>query len=140
MSVKPESQALSEIFEYVQNKTPPNPQIEDFAQETGKEIYILILTGLAEFNRTEANTVRNFLNQSEILIEKNLNSHARKMLIKAKKIAAKMNNQEFLYEITEWEQTVDSQAPPTEENRKIMEGHFKKLHVILQLQTETFHS
>ena len=75
----------------------------EFSQEIEKEVFLLIVSGLEEYHKNDTTLARSYINQVEILLEKNLNTQAEKLLAKAKKLARKCDNYEMLYEIVEWQ-------------------------------------
>lgn len=111
---------------------------DEFSAETIKDVFILLASGLEEYHKNDTTLTRSYINQVEILLEKNLNTQAEKLLAKAKKIARKCANYEMLYEIVEWQVAIHSLKAPTDKNMKIFDDYFGELEKILQKQTENF--
>jgi hypothetical protein len=107
-----------------------------FSEETQKGVLDLLLFGLEEYHKNNASQARSYISQVEILLEKNLNSQAEKLLAKAKKLARKEENYEMLYEIIEWQVAIHSLKPPTEKNIKIFDEYFDELNEIVERQTQ----
>ena len=109
-----------------------------FQEEVVKEVFILLVAGLEEYHKSDYTQARSYINQVEILLEKNLNTQAEKLLAKAKKIARKCANYEMLYEIVEWQVAIHSLKAPTDKNMKIFDDYFGELESLLNKQIESF--
>jgi hypothetical protein len=90
-------------------------------------LYNYILKGLESYNKNPRGEIRSFLNQVEILENKNLSSHCEKLLEKARKIAMKFELFEMLEEIIDWEITLHSRKTPNEKNNKLMVAFYDEL-------------
>ncbi|MGZ3863866.1 MAG: hypothetical protein ACXVPN_02000 [Bacteroidia bacterium] len=110
----------------------------NFTQETVDGVFILIISGLEEYHKNDATLARSYINQVEILLEKNLNNQAEKLLAKASKLARKCNNHEMLYEIIEWQVAIHSLKAPTDKNMRIFDDYFGELESILDKQATHF--
>ncbi|MGZ3865091.1 MAG: hypothetical protein ACXVC6_10640 [Bacteroidia bacterium] len=109
-----------------------------FSEETVNDVFTLIISGLEEYHKNDATLARSYINQVEILLEKNLNNQAEKLLAKASKLARKCNNHEMLYEIIEWQVAIHSLKAPTDKNMRIFDDYFGELESILDKQAEHF--
>ncbi len=110
----------------------------DFTPETVRAVFNLLIAGLEEYHKTETTLARSYISQVEILLEKNLNMQAEKLLAKAKKLARKLANLEMLYEIIEWQVAIHSLKAPTDKNMKIFEDYFSELESVVQKQAKNF--
>ena len=124
------------IFSLIEKN--PKPVHTDLPQEAAKEVFNLLIAGLEEYNKTESTLARSYINQVEILLEKNLNIQAEKLLAKAKKLARKSANHEMLYEIIEWQVAIHSLKPPTDKNMKMFEEYFNELESVVEKQAKNF--
>jgi len=117
-------------------ETEPLSLPGDFPDEAQKDVFNLLIFGLEEYHKNNASQARSYISQVEILLEKNLNSQAEKLLAKARKLASKEQNYEMLYEIIEWQVAIHSLKPPTEKNIKIFDGYFDELNEIVEMQSK----
>jgi hypothetical protein len=81
-------------------------------------LYNYILKGLESYHKNVRAEIRSYLNQVEILENKNLSSHCEKLLEKARKLAMKYELFEMLEEIIEWEIQLFSRKTPNEKNNR----------------------
>lgn len=109
-----------------------------YPADVAKSVFALFITGLEEYHKNDTTLARSYISQVEILLEKNLNTQAEKLLAKAKKMARKANNYEMQYEIVEWQVAIHSLKPPTDKNMKIFDEYFSELEGLLQKQAEHF--
>jgi hypothetical protein len=109
-----------------------------YPPDVTKDVFALFITGLEEYHKNETTLARSYISQVEILLEKNLNTQAEKLLAKAKKMARKAGNYEMQYEIVEWQVAIHSLKPPTDKNMKLFEEYFSELEELLQRQSEHF--
>ena len=93
---------------------------------------------MEEYHKNDTTLARSYINQVEILLEKNLNTQAEKLLAKAKKLARKCDNYEMMFEIVEWQVAIHSLKAPTDKNMKIFDDYFGELESVLQKQAEHF--
>lgn len=124
-----------EVFYCIDSK---NTFPEKILPEISNEVFILLVSGLEEYHKNDTTLARSYINQVEILLEKNLNTQAEKLLAKAKKLARKCSNYEMLYEIIEWQVAIHSLKAPTDKNMKIFDDYFGELESVLQKQAEKF--
>jgi DNA-directed RNA polymerase subunit M/transcription elongation factor TFIIS len=129
------SEQFLELFTSIDAKSTPS---EKFLPEIVNEVFIMIIAGLEEYHKNDTTLARSYINQVEILLEKNLNVQAEKLLAKAKKLCRKCNNREMLYEIIEWQVAIHSLKAPTDKNMKIFDEYFGELEEVLQDQSEKF--
>jgi isopropylmalate/homocitrate/citramalate synthase len=129
------SEQFQEFFTSIDNK---NHAPEKASPETENEVFMLLIAGLEEYHKNDTTLARSYINQVEILLEKNLNTQAEKLLAKAKKLARKCENHEMLYEIIEWQIAIHSLKPPTDKNMKIFDEYFGELGTVLNKQAENF--
>lgn len=125
---------FNELFTLIE--TQAEGVLTDFPKEIQKDVFDLFVFGLEEYHKNNTSLARSYISQVEILLEKNLNSQAEKLLAKARKLANKENNYEMLYEIIEWQVAIHSLKPPTDKNIKIFEGHFNELYSIVEKQSK----
>jgi hypothetical protein len=128
------SDELSELFAAVEKGA--GEAYEAFSADLQKEVFALMLFGLEEYHKNNTTQARSYISQVEILLEKNLNSQAEKLLAKAKKLARKESNYELLSEIIEWQVAIHSLKPPTEKNIKIFDEYFAELNDIVGQQSK----
>lgn len=107
-----------------------------YGSELQNEVFYMLLCGLEEYCKNSTTLARSYISQVEILLEKNLNSQAEKLLAKAKKLARRENNYELLSEIVEWQVAIHSLKPPTEKNIRIFDEYFAELNEIVEQQTK----
>ncbi len=124
---------FNELFTLIE--TRPEGVIGDGPKEIQKDVFDLLVFGLEEYHKNNTSLARSYISQVEILLEKNLNSQAEKLLAKARKLAKKENNYEMLYEIIEWQVAIHSLKPPTDKNIKIFDEHFDELYDIVEKQS-----
>lgn len=105
-----------------------------YTEELQQQVFSLVLYGLEEYYKNSTTLARSYISQVEILLEKNLNSQAEKLLAKARKLARKVNNYELLSEIIEWQLAIHSLKPPTEKNIKVFDEYFAELNEIVEQQ------
>lgn len=108
-----------------------------FSEEVQKDVFRLLIYGLEEYHKNNASLARSYISQVEILLEKNLNSQAEKLLAKARKLATKEENLEMLYEIIEWQVAIHSLKPPTEKNMRLFDELFAELNEIVEKQSRS---
>jgi len=128
------AELLNEFFSLAE--TNPSSFPTHFSEEVKREVFDLVIYGLEEYHKNPVTQTRSYISQVEILLEKNLNTQAEKLLSKAKKMARKELNYEMLYEIIEWQVAIHSLKPPTDKNIKIFEEYFKELNEIIEKQRE----
>lgn len=126
---------LMELFEAIDKDILTE---DDFSKEAVTEVFGLLVAGLEEYHKNDVTLARSYINQVEILLEKNLNIQAEKLLSKAKKLARKTSNYEMLYEIVEWQVAIHSLKAPTDKNMRIFDDYFGELNSLLQKQAEDF--
>lgn len=134
------AETLNELFNLIETNPGSLPGV--FTHEQQRDVFNLLVFGLEEYHKNDASQARSYISQVEILLEKNLNSQAEKLLAKAKKLARRQNNLEMLYEIIEWQVAIHSLKPPTEKNIKIFDEYFDELNEIVEKQnslTEVIH-
>lgn len=107
-----------------------------YAEDLQKEVFNLLLFGLEEYYKCSTTLARSYISQVEILLEKNLNTQAEKLLAKARKLARKESNYELLSEIIEWQVAIHSLKPPTEKNMKLFDEYFAELNEIVARQSK----
>jgi hypothetical protein len=129
------SEQFQELFNSIEDK---NRAGDKFLPETIDGVFMLLVAGLEEYHKNDTTLARSYINQVEILLEKNLNTQAEKLLAKAKKLSRKCSNYEMLYEIIEWQVAIHSLKAPTDKNMKIFDDYFSELESILQKQAENF--
>jgi hypothetical protein len=94
-------------------------------------LYNYILKGLEAYHKNVRAEIRSYLNQIEILENKNLSLHCEKLLEKARKLAAKYELFELMEEIIEWEIQLISRRTPNEKNHKLLIACYDELFDIL---------
>jgi hypothetical protein len=94
-------------------------------------LYNYILKGLESYHKNVRAEIRSYLNQVEILENKNLSTHCEKLLEKSKKLALKYELFELLEEIVEWEIHLISRRTPNEKNHKQIITCYDELFDIL---------
>lgn len=123
---------LDQLFSQVE--TGLVAQAAQLSEAVQKEVFDLVLFGLEEYHKTDSTRARSYINQVEILLEKNLNGQGEKLLAKAKKLAKKEGNDELLCEIIEWQIAIHSLKPPTEKNMKLFDEYFGELNALIEKQ------
>lgn len=114
--------------------------IGDYSEDVQKEVFAILIFGLEEYHKNNVSLARSYISQVEILLEKNLNSQAEKLLSKAKKLAKKENNHDLMYEIVEWQVAIHSLKPPTDKNMKIFDDYFNELQALVEKQSRPVNS
>jgi hypothetical protein len=94
-------------------------------------LYNYILKGLEAYHKNVRAEIRSYLNQVEILENKNLSSHCEKLLEKARKLSMKYELFELLEEVIEWEIQIYSRRTPNEKNHKLIVSCYDELFDIL---------
>jgi hypothetical protein len=128
------AEQFNDLFALVE--TSPQSLPGPFSTDIQKDVFDLLLFGLEEYHKNSVTQARSYISQVEILLEKNLNSQAEKLLAKAIKMARKEANYEMLYEIIEWQVAIHSLKPPTEKNIKIFDEYFGELKEIVEKQSK----
>jgi hypothetical protein len=95
-------------------------------------LYNYVLKGLEAYHKNARAEIRSYLNQVEILENKNLSSHCEKILEKARKLALKYELFEMLEEVIEWEIQLLSRRTPNDKNHKLIVSCYDELFDILK--------
>lgn len=128
------AEQLNDLFNALENASTNLPG--NFPEALQKEVFDYVIFGLEEYHKTDDMRARSYINQVEILLEKNLNVQGEKLLLKAKKLAKKEENYELLFEIVEWQIAIHSLKPPTDKNIKIFDEYFREMEEILNAQSK----
>ena len=108
------------------------------SEEQAKEAFYMLVHGLEEYHKSNTAQIRSLINQAEILLEKDLNSQAEKVLAKAYKMAAKEKDTELLSEVLEYQLIIYSMKAPTPSNLKVVETYFADMEENLKQQAKKF--
>jgi hypothetical protein len=100
-------------------------------------LYNYVLKGLEAYHKNARADIRSYLNQVEILENKNLSSHCEKLLEKARKLAMKYELFEMLEEVIDWEIQLYSRKTPNEKNNKLIISCYDELFDILHKKDVT---
>ncbi len=100
-------------------------------------LYNYILKGLESYHKNVRAEIRGYLNQIEILENKNLGSHCEKLLEKARRLAIKYELYEMLEEVIEWEIILMSKKSSGEKDNKNLIAAYAELFEIRQKQGDT---